>query len=437
MKADTNPRAVCAAIRYREPASKARWAPMPSPARQRGMALIAVLLLMLVSLSIGLLSATAARTELSIAHNDVLDKRALAVAEAGINQTRQLIAAHDVLNDELANNGVGACTGNGVGTATSGLSNIGIAKTLASDGLCYRFAAFGGAATDGYYIRVVDNKDEATGADDPLTDIDGIIGVVSHGVVGTAERIVEAIYTIVPAWGVYATHDLKISASTIGSASHPLNAGAGHSITQDSPPGGQPYAVYGSGVYGTAVADATKFSGGVTQAAALTLPALADCTPFSPNAGISGSYTYNAGTGDLTASGAIVILASGTYCFHQVTVSGGSGRLQVDGLTTINLSGTLTFSGGAQVNNTTGNPDNLIVNSSNTTNNAVTVSGGSGTFMRINAPNPTSKVTVSGGASAFNGSISAYDIDVTGGAHVLNATAAPTVKLTNWHEVQN
>jgi Tfp pilus assembly protein PilX len=75
--------------------------------KQRGAALIAVLLLVLVSLGIGILSANSSRTELRIAHNEVLDLRALAVAEAGINQAKRAIEIHSNLNDELAANASG------------------------------------------------------------------------------------------------------------------------------------------------------------------------------------------------------------------------------------------------------------------------------------------------------------------------------------------
>jgi Tfp pilus assembly protein PilX len=75
------------------------------------------LLLVLVSLGIGLLSATASRTELRIAHNEVLDQRALAVAEAGVMHAKKLIA-NATFDEALAANATGVCaavTGYGVG----------------------------------------------------------------------------------------------------------------------------------------------------------------------------------------------------------------------------------------------------------------------------------------------------------------------------------
>src|SRR4051812_36288214 len=188
MSASMKQQSAYTATRYRGSASRARWAHSVPRGGQRGLALIAVLLLVLVSLAIGLLSATSSRTELRIAHNDVLDKRALAIGEAGLSHAKQLLANHGVFNDELAVNAAGACAGltaYGVGNGASGLSNLTLAKLPTnSDNLCYRFAAFGGgAATDGYYVRVEDNNDETTLCDQTqspppacaLSDVDNII----------------------------------------------------------------------------------------------------------------------------------------------------------------------------------------------------------------------------------------------------------------------
>src|SRR6185312_5682304 len=54
----------------------------------------------------------------------------------------------------------------------------------------------------------------------------------------------------------------------------------------------------------------------------MTMPSVPTCSPFSSNSGISGTYTYNSSTGDLTLSGInIATLANGNYCFHNVTLS--------------------------------------------------------------------------------------------------------------------
>jgi hypothetical protein len=69
------------------------------------------------------------------------------------------------------------------------------------------------------------------------------------------------------------------------------------------------------------------------------------CSPFSSGTGLSGSYAYSAATGDLTVQGGVV-LAPGTYCFHNIVLRG----LTVKGPVTIAFTGTLLWNGGACVN---------------------------------------------------------------------------------------
>ena len=126
--------------------------------------------------------ARSAQIELRIARNDMLSKKALNIAEAGINHVRSVIQGDGGQFDTyLANGGTGGA-----------LSAIGSVVTL-SDGLQYRFHAFGGSGTtDGYYVRVVDNFDETTGVNDPTNDTDNMVDVISRGRIGSAERIIRA-----------------------------------------------------------------------------------------------------------------------------------------------------------------------------------------------------------------------------------------------------
>ena len=48
------------------------------------------------------------------------------------------------------------------------------------------------------------------------------------------------------------------------------------------------------------------------------------CGAFSSPAGLAGKYTYNQATGDLTVNKGTTTVAPGTYCFHNVTVTGAS-----------------------------------------------------------------------------------------------------------------
>ena len=79
------------------------------------------------------------------------------------------------------------------------------------------------------------------------------------------------------------------------------------------------------------------------------------------------------------SGGGTATLANGTYCFHNVTVSGGS-TLIINGPVMMNVTGKFTDSGGS-LQNTSYIPANLQVTSSYTGSNGVTVSGTSATYI--------------------------------------------------------
>ena len=149
---------------------------------QKGFALVGVLTLIPLFLMLSLMGSYTAQMELRIATNELLAVRALAVAEAGIDHTADLLEAGvaDGFDDELSGGGTGGS-----------LTSIGSTVTLA-DGNTYRFRSFGGGANDGYYVRVEDNYDEQTGANDLTADIDSSIRIIAIGRVIGAERMIEA-----------------------------------------------------------------------------------------------------------------------------------------------------------------------------------------------------------------------------------------------------
>src|SRR4030095_11469682 len=132
----------------------------------------------------------------------------------------------------------------------------------------------------------------------------------------------------------------------------------------------------------------------------MTLPQIAACgPPYSPNSGISGTYSYNASTGDLTLGGTnIATLANGTYCFHNVSLTN-SAQLKVNGPVVIKLTGTLSASGATSLTNTTAIPSNLRILSSYSGSNGVTISNGTSVQLVLYAPN--TGVTISGAAPLF------------------------------------
>jgi len=134
----------------------------------------------------------------------------------------------------------------------------------------------------------------------------------------------------------------------------------------------------------------------------MTIPVVTACGPaYSSNSGISGSYSYNQNTGDLTVSGVnIAILANGTYCFHNLTLTN-SAQLKVNGPVVIRLTGKLSVGGASNLNNTTGIPGNLQILSSYSGSNGVTLNNGANNLVMIYAPQ--TNVSISGVGTMFGG----------------------------------
>ena len=163
--------------------------------------------------------------------------------------------------------------------------------------------------------------------------------------------------------------------------------------------------VTGNATAGTTVTTSGSASVGGTRtnnalAPVMTLPAVPACgPPYSSNSGISGTYSYNAGTGDLSLSGVnIATLANGNYCFHNVTL-GNSSQLKVNGLVVIKLTGTLNTSGSSNLNNTTQIPSNLRILSSYSGSNGVVIGNSVSVYALIYSPQ--TGLNMSGSAPLF------------------------------------
>lgn len=163
--------------------------------------------------------------------------------------------------------------------------------------------------------------------------------------------------------------------------------------------------VTGNATAGTTVtrSGSATVNGTITNnqlAPVMTLPSVSACgPPYSSNSGISGTYTYNQSTGDLTLSGVnIATLANGTYCFHNITLTN-SAQLKVNGLVTIKLTGTLNASGASSLTNTTSVPANFRILSSFSGSNGVSFTNSANAQMLIYAPNTS--VSISGAAPLF------------------------------------
>lgn len=163
--------------------------------------------------------------------------------------------------------------------------------------------------------------------------------------------------------------------------------------------------VTGNATAGTTVSISGSASVGGTitnnqLAPVMTLPPVPACgPPYSSNTGISGTYSYNSSTGDLSLSGVnIATLANGTYCFHNVTLTN-SAQLKVNGPVVIKITGMLNAGGATSLTNTTAIPGNLRILSSFTGANGVIISNGTNAYMVIYAPN--TNVTITGAAPLF------------------------------------
>lgn len=173
--------------------------------------------------------------------------------------------------------------------------------------------------------------------------------------------------------------------------------------------------VTGNATAGTTVTTSGSATVGGTRtnnalAPVMTLPSVSACgPPYSTNSGISGTYSYNASTGDLTLSGVnIATLANGNYCFHNVTL-GNSSQLKVNGLVVIKLTGTLNTSGATSLNNTTQIPSNLRILSSYSGSNGVVLGNSANIYSVIYAPN--TGLNISGAAPLF-GTVAAKTITI-------------------------
>ena len=427
------------------------------------MALVLVLLVIAVLSLLGMAGTRSAQTELQMGQKDLVGRQALSVAEAGINHAYSLISTNAAsrpnppsacdtcwgFDSELSSGGTGGA-----------LASLGTTVTLS--GQSYRFRSFGGGTADGYYVHAVDNYDETSGANNPATDRDAKIYLVSRARVGSAERIVTALVTgnslfpdgvfgnrkVLVSGGAtmdgFDSRDGAYSAATAGSIGVRSDGNIDVSGT-NTVLKGDPTASGQVTVGGGATVTGTRTNGAPT----INFPPVPVCgPPYSSSTGISGSgYSYDASTGVLasTANYATITLAGGTYCFSQITLQSHA-ALQVSSPVNLYLTGIFDASGGTVVN-TTGMASNLKLfdslvstyKNNGTPNNPIALSGGQQTSMAVYAPQAA--VTFSGNSDFF-GSVIADNVDDSGGTPMhydgsLVNVLGSGVHLSGWHEVRN
>jgi hypothetical protein len=393
---------------------------------ERGTVLVVVILLIALMLSLGAAGTRTAQIELRIAHNDIVSKQALETAEAGWSHAYALLRRVDTVthtngaangfNDELSGGGTGGA-----------LAALGSVRTL-SDGNSYRFNHTAGQTgpDDGYYVRVVDNQDETTGADDAAADRDNVIHIISRGRVGTAERVIDM---VVQRDGTAACVVCGNIDFPLPIVLPPLDVSLLGSVLLDSYDSRDgPYSpatatnhgnVFSNGdvsltgtvalpvnVKGTVTAARSVqklppilqnviVTGGTTQfAPPVEFPPVLPCgPPYPPNTGLSGGL-YDRATGILVDVGVndVISFAPGEYCFSAIVMAGVNSTLRVTGPTRISLTLPSTIVG---IVNTTGTAANLRIESSVTSPlpilpgivPALTIVGvGGNVAMVVNAP---------------------------------------------------
>jgi hypothetical protein len=402
------------------------------------MALVVVLLLMAILLALGAFASRNTQVELQIARNQLLTQQALGNAEAGVAHALDAIRAfRGGYIPLLASGGTGG-----------GLDRVGPLRAL--NGSNYRFSQSGSGSSDGYYVRLVDDHDEASGADDQTRDQNNVVKLISQGRVADATRVIEVIIGR-SAWlgnsffgrlGVTLTGGAVTDGydSSVGAYNPLTTATAAGNVSSN---GDITLKGNGTTVNGDATAGGTvdTGSGSVTgtttnNAPPVTLPPVPPCgPPYSSGAGMSGSYNYSNGVLTASGNGSEVYLTAGTYCFDTVKLTGGA-VLRVDGPVKLWLTGNGSFSGGSVVN-TTQRAANLLVYSSYSGSAGMDMSGGNGSYMAIVAPDADVGLT---GGSDFFGSIIGRSITNHGGTKMhadtsLNSNDSTTI--LGWHEVRN
>jgi hypothetical protein len=107
--------------------------------------------------------------------------------------------------------------------------------------------------------------------------------------------------------------------------------------------------VTGDVVYSTTLSNSGTVQGTIYHQTSppFVAPIPDSCGSYTAAPIITGAYTYNASTGNLTVSGGgTATLANGSYCFKNLTVSGGS-TLRVNGQVMISVTGQFNTTGGS------------------------------------------------------------------------------------------
>jgi len=383
--------------------------------KQKGVALIIVLILVLVATSAMLTVTNRSTVDVRIAKNDQLSKEALYVAEAGLMETYQLLENHMKANPILENLSLDLADG-GRGSNADPLSGFqGFGNLATYNGVDYRSNVFNGHT---YYTRIQDNIDD----NDLTTDSDERIWINTVGVVNGAERELWAyVKTVSTTPGLYGLSSLEFNAGNVVVDSYDssqgiygaLLPGGGTNVDDDALVGSNEF-VENKGLIGGSIQTSGDLvmTGSVTgeieyQEEDLIFPPVSPCTDPAP----AGQGGYSATSGMTPVPGQsgnilsyinnsvdvkkIVEMQPGIYCFNDLKV-GASGEIRLLGPVEIYVTGNIDLAGSG-ITNTSANPSDLQVYS---TGGDVKITGNSDTIMDLYAPNSVVDI---GGTADFMG----------------------------------
>jgi len=190
---------------------------------------------------------------------------------------------------------------------------------------------------------------------------------------------------------------------------------------------------------GTVTTDAGAMVTGTTTngASPQQFPPVHPCgPPYSSSSGITGG-SYDPTTGQLqgTSSDAI-ILAPGKYCFSSVHLAGQS-TLTVNGAVQLYVTADSSFTGGGIINTPHVAANLRIFSSLSSSNQGISLTGGSQSYAAVYAPNAYVKFA---GGSDFYGSVVGDSIDNTDGTNIhydeaLSALGGAGLGMLTWRQV--
>ena len=289
--------------------------------------------------------------------------------------------------------------------------------------------------------------------------------VVSHGFSGAEERRVEVIYSLTPQsvfqYAVFGGQALNVSGSAqtdsydsrLGPynedpANGPINAAhAGdvgtNAVTTGAVTLGGSYFIDGQVVVGPNVSDPAAIVSGESSSFITGDPMLASAPATFPMPPVSVPVGMSCPNLSLESHDVVTLNANGVYCYHNLTLKGGS-LFTSDGPVTVYITGVLNAKGNSATAGSPSDPRNMLFLMSPASSAVVEDADLTGTTKFYGAIyGPNADITIHGNAEIF-GAIIANTVNVTGSAivHYDEALTQLTTisntygrRVTSWREL--